>query len=100
MTRTRPWQEIRDEVRADPERAARIDALKREMERQIAACVEEEDALPEHVIGAGAGAGHAAVMPAARLSAKRAARAKAKPAAAGSRTPASRRRDPVDADRA
>jgi hypothetical protein len=97
MTRTRPWQEIRDEVRADPERAARIDALKREMDRQIAECVEAEDRLPEHATGAGAR--NTEEMPATRPNTKRAARAKVRPAVAGPRTPASRRRDPVDADR-
>ena len=37
MTKTRPWSTIRDEIRADPERAARIDAIKREMDRAIEA---------------------------------------------------------------
>jgi hypothetical protein len=36
MTRIRPRKEIRDEVWADSERAARNDALRREMDRQIA----------------------------------------------------------------
>ena len=37
MSKTRPWNEIGDEIRRDPARAARIDAIKREMDREIAA---------------------------------------------------------------
>lgn len=35
MSKTRPWREIRGDIRVNPERAARIDAIKREMDRQI-----------------------------------------------------------------